>query len=285
MASQMARAIPFILEDTYVRQDAQGRFSLNDLHQAAGGDKRHQPSDWLRLEQTQAVIAELSNSGDSRNYEPVSSNAGRYGGTFVVRELVYTYAMWISPAFHVKVVKTFDAVVLGKVAPSNYMNGAVSGMPASRLISLHEHTWALMDRIRREPNPLLRVTYFRQLEAAFGDLGQEAPPLEALRFDSPEPPEVLAFWGAYLALEAAGVKVNHHRQPSLIAINLKQFVQAAAERGHRVVLTPVLKNALRNCRQPRFVDIRTVCSGVLGYSIHCWVFEGPAVAQAQEVAA
>ena len=37
MATTLARFAPFILDDTYVRQDEHGRYSLNDLHQAAGG--------------------------------------------------------------------------------------------------------------------------------------------------------------------------------------------------------------------------------------------------------
>lgn len=91
-----------------IHQDAAGRYSLNDLHRAAGGEKRHQPSDWLALDQTKELIPEISNSGDSRN-KPVKSSAGRYGGTNACRDLVYSYAMWVSASFHLKVIRSYDA--------------------------------------------------------------------------------------------------------------------------------------------------------------------------------
>jgi len=99
-----------------VRRDDVGRFCLNDLHQASGGAKRHQPSDWQRLKQTEELVAELVNSGDSRIY-PVHSVAGRYGGSYVVRELVYAYAMWISPSFSLQVIRAYDALTAGAAAP------------------------------------------------------------------------------------------------------------------------------------------------------------------------
>ena len=48
-----------IISNTSIRKDSIGRYSLNDLHKASGGKKRHQPSDWLRLEQTNELIAEI----------------------------------------------------------------------------------------------------------------------------------------------------------------------------------------------------------------------------------
>lgn len=85
-----------------VRQDEQGRFCLNDLHRAAGEEKRHQPSDWLRIQQTQELINEVEIPG----IPGIVSKQGL--GTFVVKELVYAYAMWISPKFHLQVIRAYD---------------------------------------------------------------------------------------------------------------------------------------------------------------------------------
>lgn len=94
--------------DTAIRQDAQGRFCLNDLHRAAGGAKKHQPANFLRLDTTVDLVAEISNSSDMRS-KPVTQTEGRYGGTYACRELVIAYAAWISPSFHLKVLQVFLA--------------------------------------------------------------------------------------------------------------------------------------------------------------------------------
>ncbi|MCO7216854.1 phage antirepressor KilAC domain-containing protein [Halomonas sp. OfavH-34-E] len=92
-----------------VRQDAEGRFCLNDLHRASGGASRHKPSEWLRNAQAQALVAELEAGNPASN--PVATIKGRgVTGTFVAKELVYAYAMWISPAFHLKVIRAYDAM-------------------------------------------------------------------------------------------------------------------------------------------------------------------------------
>ena len=111
MATTLARFAPFILDDTYVRQDEHGRYSLNDLHQAAGGAENHKPSRFTRTDSFTALVEALRPEMAS---DPVAVTSTGKPGTYVARELVYAYAMWISPAFHLKVIQTFDAVMTGK---------------------------------------------------------------------------------------------------------------------------------------------------------------------------
>lgn len=104
--------------NTDIHQDAEGRFSLNDLHRAAvgaGNDyKTCQVEHFMRNDKTQELAEEIRRNGELE-IDPIASKAGRYGGTYVAKELVYAYAMWISPKFHLQVIRTFDAVATGKV--------------------------------------------------------------------------------------------------------------------------------------------------------------------------
>lgn len=102
--------------DEKVRLDDSGRYSLNDLHKAAiaaGVTKDIRPSEWLALSHTQEMVEILIQENPA--IKPVESKAGRYGGTFVVRQMVYGYAMWISARFHLQVIAAFDALARGDI--------------------------------------------------------------------------------------------------------------------------------------------------------------------------
>ena len=96
-----------------IKTDAEGRFCLNDLHKAAGGERRHDTREFLSRASTFELIAEL---GSEMTENPVNMLRGRNGGTFVVRELVYAYAMWISPKFHLEVIRAYDRLATNGVA-------------------------------------------------------------------------------------------------------------------------------------------------------------------------
>lgn len=110
-------AITLAIGNITIRQ-LNGLFSLNDLHKAAGGEAKHQPALFMRMEQTQALITEIGNSTDSQSFK---TKEGRNGGTYACRELVIAYAAWISAAFHLKVIRVF----LDAVQPQRPYNPAI----------------------------------------------------------------------------------------------------------------------------------------------------------------
>jgi phage antirepressor YoqD-like protein len=105
-----------VIADVAIRRDDRGRYCLNDLHRAAGGEKRHQPSDWLRLKYTADLIEHVKS--EIPGNPGIASIQGL--GTFVSKELVYAYAMWISPAFHLQVIRAYDAMVASRPQESPF---------------------------------------------------------------------------------------------------------------------------------------------------------------------
>ena len=87
-------------------------YSLNDLHKASGGADKHSPFRFMRNEQTKDLISEIN----SQTPNLVASKIIRGGSDLTVRgywvceELVLSYAMWISPKFHLVVLRAFLAM-------------------------------------------------------------------------------------------------------------------------------------------------------------------------------
>jgi hypothetical protein len=92
-----------------IKQDSHGRFCLNDLHKAAGGEKKHRPNYWLELQGTKDLIKCLDSENPIADITAIFTKQGI--GTFAVKELVYSYAMWISARFQITVIRAYDALV------------------------------------------------------------------------------------------------------------------------------------------------------------------------------
>lgn len=114
-----------------------GLYCLNDLHKASGGVEKHQPAFFLRNQETKDLIAELEQETKARSAN--LQNGQKYDvqilpsvvikkiqggnnklvqGTYACKEIVYRYAMWISPKFALAVIRVFDAFVNGKLQPT-----------------------------------------------------------------------------------------------------------------------------------------------------------------------
>lgn len=248
-----------IVCDVTIKQDAEGRYCLNDLHKAAGGEDRHQPAhfweaagdkllqvlilenprvspkvalrkvgeeeitlypiqgkrgvrnakliaesglyklimrsdkpearrfqDWVTREvlpairkdgayimgeekvatgeldedafmrrvETSELVAELEKSAKTQSFVKLM---GRNGGTFVVKELVYAYAMWISPKFHLEVIRSYDRLATEGVAVHTSAAEAVLDDPLSymeKIIAQAKQLKAERDRLASENQEL-----------------------------------------------------------------------------------------------------------------------------------
>jgi len=143
-----------------IAQDAEGRYCLNDLHKAAiagGANARtKEPSKFLSSPQTTELVSELLNtqnlgvlySGEN-GVHPVSKTQGSNGGTFVAKELVYAYAMWISPSFHLKVIRTFDAIATAPASDPGHLM-TIMGHLGAAMEMLTKETFVSINAIRKD---------------------------------------------------------------------------------------------------------------------------------------
>ena len=87
-------------------------YSLTDLHRASGGEQKHKPVLFLSNQQTKELILEIES--ESKLGIPTSAvktvRGGKNPSTYACEELVLSYAMWISPKFHLIVLRAFLAM-------------------------------------------------------------------------------------------------------------------------------------------------------------------------------
>ncbi|VTX60851.1 P22AR C-terminal domain-containing protein [Haemophilus parainfluenzae] len=84
-------------------------YSLTDLHGASGGEQKHKPALFLSNQQTKELISEIEI--ESKVGIPTlvvkTVRGGKNPSTYACEELMLAYAMWISPKFHLVVLRAF----------------------------------------------------------------------------------------------------------------------------------------------------------------------------------
>lgn len=92
-----------------VRIDADGRYSLNDLHRSAIANGKatesQRPGEFMKTAGVRGFVLALE---ETAKIVAVTSKPGRAGGTFADELVAVRYAAWIDPAFEVLVYQTFQ---------------------------------------------------------------------------------------------------------------------------------------------------------------------------------
>lgn len=105
-----------VIDGITVKQDVEGRYCLNDIHKAADElcTVKTSPAQWARTDMAKEFTDHLITQ--KRLINPITSKVGQGGGTYAVKQLVYAYAMWISPAYQLKVIEAYDRLATEGVA-------------------------------------------------------------------------------------------------------------------------------------------------------------------------
>ncbi|HDR1692986.1 TPA: KilA-N domain-containing protein [Pasteurella multocida] len=123
-------------------------YSLNDFHKASGAKEHLRPSKFVRNDQTQELIKEVESQSPDLGLACKSLRGGINSGVWACEELVLSYAMWISPKFHLIVLRAFLAMHRGEVKPQqlalpqpnyNMSNIAQSEEVLALLIQMYSH--------------------------------------------------------------------------------------------------------------------------------------------------
>ena len=110
-------------------RDLDGLYSLNDLHKASGNDPKHRPNQFVRLDITQDLINEIQGENSTAQICALRSiNGGANRGTYACEELILSYAMWISPKFHLIVLRAFLAMYKAESQNANQIQPLVLPM-------------------------------------------------------------------------------------------------------------------------------------------------------------
>lgn len=153
------------------------------------------------------------------------------------------------------------------------------GVHKFRIAKTHGQLLALLTALRR----VVRLTD-EQVAAARTQIALMAR--ERMASITADPPIVALFWESFDYIDAMGrvtstgtdtsrPRLNHHRDPDCIAVNLNEYVEQAALHRQQVPALGELKKALKSSKTRRFLEIKTVNSALNERSVHCWVFERP----------
>ena len=134
-------------------------YSLNDLHIASGAEAKHQPSLFVRLDTTQELISEIQKETDKGNILQ-SFRSGVNRGTYACEELVIAYAMWISPKFHLVVLRAFLNLHKG----GDTLNPEQQQAIQEAVVKAHHRTGMSYAEIYRQLKSLFKVGKYDQLK-------------------------------------------------------------------------------------------------------------------------
>ena len=153
-----------IISQNAIRQ-IDNLYSLNDLHKASGNAEKHRPSLFIRLDTTQDIISEIQKEVKSTDLIFKTTGGRGLRGTYACEELVIAYAMWISPKFHLIVLRAFLNLHKNQTALlASTINPEQQQAIQEAVVKAHHRTGMSYAEIYRQLKSLFKVGKYDQLK-------------------------------------------------------------------------------------------------------------------------
>jgi len=155
---QKTELLPIVIEGQTFKPNAEGLWSLNEIHRGLDLPDSKGPSEWRN-----AVATELRTSGNLRSFEG--------SGTWATEAGAIAYAMWVSTDFYLMVVNAFvtmrnDAILsarMSSLALAETDKLLADNMPKANALMLrakgHGISWSDACRAAQVDRPLLAKRY------------------------------------------------------------------------------------------------------------------------------
>lgn len=143
-------------------------YSLTDLHKVSGNEAKHKPVLFLSNQQTKDLISEIENDKVGNSTLAVKTvRGGKNPSTYACKELVIAYAAWISPQFHLVVLRAF----LEKLNNTGTISPEQQQAIQSAVQQAHHRTGLHWQEIYRQIKAIFHVAKYDQLPAdQFGNV-------------------------------------------------------------------------------------------------------------------
>jgi len=173
-----------------------------------------------------------------------------------------------------------DTQFKGDGACSKCGNGLRGYIGVERIIKNHAQLFALLDAIRL-------VTTLTEVQVSSTRRQIVEMALERQSTTNADHSAVAEFWQVYDYLESIYDEplVNHSKNPDVIAINLNEFAERAAEHRQKLADVTTLKDLLKESRSHKYLDYKAVDSAVRSAqalknpmvtrcpTVKCWIFK------------
>ena len=143
--------LPIVIEGQIFKPNAEGLWSLNEIHKTLNLSEAKRPSEW-----SNAVSAELFASGNFRKVDKVGSFADELGAI--------AYAMWVSTDFYLMVIRAFIAMRNSAVRELRHKDALLdANMPKATTLDMKARgaglTWTEACRVAGIQQPRLALEF------------------------------------------------------------------------------------------------------------------------------